>query len=519
MNGHLKLVITLVIVGILVILGYRFTWPYIQENYDLATTDAGEAQTKIRIGMDNWVGYFPLCSPEMKRRLRSRSIQLQCIDDQADYAERFRKLKKGELEFSVATIDSYILNGHYANYPGVIIAVIDESKGGDAIVARNDMFQSLSDLNSDKPFKVAYTPDSPSEHLLKTVSTHFDIKKFRSKAGSWRLESDGSNDALDKLLSKKADVAVLWEPDVSRALARADISKLISTADTDKLIIDILLVAKDYLREHSEAVDTLVKTYFETLKYYHLNPDLLREDIKSETSLKKNQITAMLNGVSWVGMTENAVDWFGITDQGIYGDEALINAINAALDILIDHRDFDSSPLPQQDPYRLTNRHIIQQIYENRSFQGQAGAPSSTNHPARRKFGPLDNDAWDDLKEIGTLKIDPVSFRRGSALLDPAGEATLDQLASRLKRYPNFRILIKGHTGIKGDSRANLELSADRAAAVSRYLSTTVQMDNNRIHSIGYGSSRPLAKLQGESARAYSYRLPRVEIALVTEAY
>lgn len=515
MNGHLKAVTAIIVIGIIAILGYRFTWPYIQEEYDLATSDAGEAQTKVRIGMDNWVGYFPLCSPEMKRRLRNRGIQLQCIDDQADYKQRFWKLDKGQLEFSVATIDSYILNGHKVNYPGVIIAVIDESKGGDAIVAHNEHIQSLNDLKTDRPFKVAYTPNSPSEHLLKTISTHFNIEKFRGKDNSWRLESDGSSDALEKLLDKKAEVAVLWEPDVSRALANPNIIKLISTADTDKLIVDILLVSKDYLREQPNTVDTVVKTYFETLKYYHLNPDRLRKDIKSETNLKKNQITAMLNGVSWVGMSENAVDWFGITGQGLLGNEALINAINAALDILIDNRDFDSNPLPHQDPYRLTNRHVIQQIHENRSFQGQ----SSNTRPAKGKFSVLDNDAWDKLKEIGTLRVEPVSFRRGSGLLDLAGKEALNQIANRLQRYPNFRILIKGHTGVRGNAQANLNLSAERAAAVAQYLENSYQIDGNRIHSIGYGSGRPLARLQGESERTYSYRLPRVEIALVTEAY
>lgn len=519
MSGHVKAVIFIVVFGIIAILVFRFTWPVFQEKYDLEATDAGEVQTVVNIGMDNWVGYFPLCSPEMKRRLRSRQILLRCVDDQADYANRFEALEKGRLQFAVATVDSYLLNGFETGYPGVIVAVIDESKGGDAIVAREQKVGNLNDLQSGSNFKIAFTPASPSEHLLKAISTHFDIPRLRSGQGDWRLHADGSNDALQKLLDGDADVAVLWEPDVSRALSKPGIRKIIGTEDTAKLIVDILLAGKDYIREQPGTVMTIVRAYFETLKYYHLNPDRLQADLEDSTDLNSAQVAAMLNGVSWVGLNQNAVEWYGLAGGGLYGDEALIDAINAALDILIDNRDFDDNPLPQQDPYRLTSRNTVQQLYDDRSFAGQSPGDAGSGRPLPAAFSKLDDDAWNQLKQIGTLRVEPISFRRGSGLLDLDGKKALDQVADRLKRYPNFRILIKGHSGVRGDARANLSLSADRAAAVARYLMVTYGIGENRIRSVGYGSSQPLPRLDGESDRAYSYRLPRVEIALVTEAY
>jgi outer membrane protein OmpA-like peptidoglycan-associated protein len=48
-------------------------------------------------------------------------------------------------------------------------------------------------------------------------------------------------------------------------------------------------------------------------------------------------------------------------------------------------------------------------------------------------------------------------------------------------------------------------------------LTVTYGIDPNRMRIIGYGSSRPLPRLPGESDRAYGYRLPRVEVTLAAE--
>jgi len=84
-------------------------------------------------------------------------------------------LKKGEVDFAVCTIDAYILNGKGAGYPGTIISVIDESKGGDAIVAWKKKVPSIQKLTTMTGYRIAFTPASPSEHLLKAIAVDFDI--------------------------------------------------------------------------------------------------------------------------------------------------------------------------------------------------------------------------------------------------------------------------------------------------------------------------------------------------------
>jgi len=135
----------------------------------------------------------------------------------------------------------------------------------------------------------------------------------------------------------------------------------------------------------------------------------------------------------------------------------------------------------------------------------------------QRAFAALGNREWEKLREVGTLKIRPIVFQSGAGSLTIDGKEQLDKAAENLSHYPNYRILVKGHTGLRGDSAANRTLSQERAESVTRYLAITHQIGDNRMRAVGWGSSLPLAKNQGESDRSYNYRLPRVELALVAE--
>ena len=116
----------------------------------------------LAVGTDNWIGYFPLCSTPMAKRMRKAGWVLRCENDNADYRARFQRLESGEIQFAVATVDSYLLSGAPLDFPGTIIAVIDESKGGDAIVARREVAASLDGLHQASEIEVAFTPASPS---------------------------------------------------------------------------------------------------------------------------------------------------------------------------------------------------------------------------------------------------------------------------------------------------------------------------------------------------------------------
>lgn len=508
-------------VAIGAVLGVWLLLPYLLDRKQTDTSDAAKAKMKIRIAVDNWIGYFPLCSPEMKSTMRQSGYQLICEDDNADYEARMRRLKGGELDFAVATVDSYLLNGAQFSYPATIAMIIDESKGGDAILTRDEGIKGLDDLKGRDDIRVAFTPASPSQYLLKAAADHFNVRELYPPPGPRRIETDGSEKAREKLLTGAADVAVLWEPDVSRALEQSGITKILGTEDTERLIVDILLVNREYSQQSPQAVKQLLASYFRVLKKYRDNPDLLKKHVKKETGLDEAKILAMLNGVHWSSFMENCEKWFGIALPGSNAEEGILDTIDATVDVLISAGDFSASPIPDNNSYRLTNSTFLEQLFTGgiSGFTLPGGTKSDKVLPGGLEtvFAPLGEEEWLSLKEIGTLKVEPIIFQRGSTLLSTLAKQVVDKAVMRLKHYPNFRVIVRGHTGTRGDREENIKLSSQRAEAVARYMTITYGIDSNRLRIEGSGGDKPLARKAGESERTFQYRLPRVELLLVRE--
>jgi len=374
----------------------------------------------------------------------------------------------------------------------------------------------------DVAISIAFTPDSPSHHLAKAASDHFNVPELLP-SGTLRIETDGSEKARDYLISGKADVAILWEPDVSRALAHKGIVKILGTEDTERLIVDILVVNRRYAAKNPEVVTLLLNNYFRVLKKYRDNSDLLLRHVREETGLSKKSVGSMLKGVKWTNFSENCEKWFGIAAPGGYADEGLIDTIESTVGILMNTGDFSTNPIPNEDPYRLTNSGFLVALF-TKGMSGfttpkPGGMAAGPANSIEAKFSPLDEAGWKALEEVGTLKVEPIVFQHGTTELDLLAKQVIDDGVDRLKHYPNFRLVIKGHTGTRGDPAENSRLSQDRAEAVARYLEVVYNVDINRLRAIGFGGKKPLPKKPGESRRAYEYRLPRVELVLVREEY
>lgn len=510
----------LLVLASVAIVAVKMLLPMILERQQTASSDAAKTKGKIRIAVDNWVGYFPLCSPEMKNAMRRSGYILSCENDNADYTKRMEELKKGDIDFAVATVDSYLLNGKEFSFPGTIIMVIDESMGGDAILVRKDKVGSLDEVRGRDDIRVAFTPGSPSHHLLKSAADHFNIPELLPQ-GSKRIETEGSEGARKKLLAGTADVAVLWEPDVAKALEVKGIKKILGSEDTERLIVDILLVNRDFSLNYPEVVKLLLSNYFLVLKTYRNDPQELKKHIQKETGVNTDKIKVMLNGVRWATFMENCEKWFGIAAPGSYSEEGLLDTIESTVEILVRAGDFKKTPIPDNNPYRLTNSSFLEELFSSGipvfTAHGVANIKKDIINSLESKFVPLDEKGWFKLKEVGTLRVDPIIFQAGSTKLSMLAKQVVDSAVSRLKHYPNFRIIIRGHTGTRGDRQQNLRLSKARAEAVSRYMQVTYNIDSNRIRSEGVGGEKPLPGKAGESQRAYQYRLPRVEIILVRE--
>ena len=81
---------------------------------------------------------------------------------------------------------------------------------------------------------------------------------------------------------------------------------------------------------------------------------------------------------------------------------------------------------------------------------------------------------------------DGVTFATGSATINPAFAATLNNVAASLVQYPNSLVDVYGYTDTTGSNELNQRLSEQRAQAVANYL-IGQGVSSSRIRWQGYG--------------------------------
>jgi OOP family OmpA-OmpF porin len=95
----------------------------------------------------------------------------------------------------------------------------------------------------------------------------------------------------------------------------------------------------------------------------------------------------------------------------------------------------------------------------------------------------------------------PILFEFDSDRLTPAASKFLDDLADVLKRNPNDKFIIEGHTDGVGAEDYNKDLSERRARAVVEYLVTRHSIDRTRLDSVGMGRSKLVVPNQPSDPR------------------
>ncbi|MHC4176395.1 MAG: OmpA family protein [Planctomycetota bacterium] len=466
----------------------------------------------IRIAGDGYLGYWFITSPEMRKRAASSGITIDFTDDGGAYAERLKKFADGEYDAIVLPVNSYLEHGGAHKFPGAIVAAISESKGADGIVGFTQNFPSgsVSELNN-AGLKVVYTSESPSSFLLDLTIVDFDLFNL-AKSDTWRVEVGGSREAFQRAKKRDGEAFVMWEPELSQAIAEVPGLKYIWGSDKfGGYIIDVFVFRRDYLKKHEAEVIKFFESYFMAMRFYASNPEQMLSDIKQSSGLKREIAETILPKIDWFNLHENCRHQFGLTkDASVPATEGVVNCIIACTDVLTRTRRLASDPL-DGNPYFITDSSVLQTLMQ------RTPTPPGRKDEGAIDFTPLSDAAWGRLPEVGTMRVEPITFQTSRNLLDDADKEQVDKIANSLvDNYPDYRVAVCGHTA-PGDEEENRKLSRQRAEAVVQRLIAVHGVDTDRLHAEGCGSSRPPDKRPGESPRAYRYRLPRVEFVLLED--
>ncbi len=169
-----------------------------------------------------------------------------------------------------------------------------------------------------------------------------------------------------------------------------------------------------------------------------------------------------------------------------------------------------------------TNKRIESVSSQVEDLQTRQKATEGRLDETNAALGKLSQEAQEALKranEAGVLakgKVvfeqafteDRVKFRTDQYELDKKAQGSLQEFADKVKGLdaPWF-IEIQGHTDDTGGSRYNEDLGQRRADAVRRYLARQFNLPLNRMSTISYGDTLPVASNKTRAGRSQNRRV------------
>lgn len=485
-----KLLAVFVWVGIIAILAVAFKAYTSSSKSDAekelveSTGSSSKCKHTTKVRADSFSGYAILRSDVLKKELRRHNLCLRIDPDKkdgsVDYTGRMKALQNGDADMAVFTVDALLKAGYkLGDFPASMVQVIDVTKGGDAIVAYKSAVPNIEALD-DPNARFVMTPDSPSEFLARVTISQFSLLSLPEK---WWEEADGAEDAYKKFLStpKTSKRAfVLWEPYVSKALKDPDVHVLLGTDKVTDYIVDALFVNRKYLDKHPEKVRIIVESYMRAAYSYTTNTDRLVDLVLEDAERSGIKMTRMdarntVNGIEWKNTVEN-YGYFGIRD--IDGVTPMEDVIDKIAKVLVQTGSIPRNPV-EGKAHTLFHDGILKSMEMSDFHPGKRSeivkgvGPTSDDLKSARTataLPPLEDAQWKNLAVVGNLRIVPLVFGRGNAVLSVDSERELDELAKRIKSWPQYYVKIVGHARAEGDAKANLRLSKQRAEAARDYL-------------------------------------------------
>jgi NitT/TauT family transport system substrate-binding protein len=410
----------------------------------------------LRVGIVSWPGYAGgLMANKGLRpdkgsafwRKRNLLVKFVIIEDEKKMKEEFQKGgENGVLDMMWATVDGLpLLLSEFKKDSIKAFMQVDFSRGGDAIVATPDI-KTIEDLRGRKVASYRQASEWLLEYCMKNSGLTEDEKlEIRKK----RRQMQGSKDAYQHFVDMDADVAVLWEPDVSRACKeRSGAHVIMSTATAKKLIADVIVAKKKFIEDHSPVVKAFMEGWLvdgapEANRDNYRAVEVLINSEKRFGKIDKDQVFDMLGKTELVTLKDNA-EFFDMDG----GDSVHITAgqiFRSANEMWRDLRYISESFTPEQ----AFDVRILKEVFE-------------ANNP-----------------KYSVQKLDPVirkkiniHFQANGSDLCAESKRELDnpELQAFLKSFSGaeFRIKVTGNG--RYDRKKYEALSQARAEAIAHYL-------------------------------------------------
>jgi outer membrane protein OmpA-like peptidoglycan-associated protein/ABC-type nitrate/sulfonate/bicarbonate transport system substrate-binding protein len=460
---------------------------------------------KVTVALSQWPGHLALVvgngglttQPGSAAAAQGLDLTITFIEDAPS---KNKALVEGKIDAVWETVDELPISlGTFkaGNIEARAFMQIDWSRGGDACVASKEV-QKVEDVAGKKSAVLMFSPDHTVLEFMLTNS-RLTAEQVAQARKDTAFSMDDFTYARILFGQGKIDVACLWEPDVTLALAsRPGAHRLFSTADATELVADTLVARREFLDLYPNLAVQLARTWFAGVKQAEADRPAAAKLIATVCSRFRDELgfDATLKAFDWVRWTDlgDNVRMFGLDGK----PPAFDRVYNQADGIWVNY--------PQAEikdrfaPSTIRDDRVVRRIWE---AEGKKVAPRAVSY----------NAAVAASGEALFTKPVTITFHSGKAELGSEGISSLNQhVVPQVQMAAGMYIRVEGNTDNLGDETWNQGLSERRAQAILDYL-VSRGIDQRRITAKGNGSSHPVASNKTVEGRARNRRTDIVFIA------
>ena len=217
---------------------------------------------EFKLAFSTWVGYGPFYIADAKGFFKAEGVDVEMVKME-DPKLRFAALLAGRIDMLATTVDTVPL---YLKEPGALqyVGAIDDSSGGDGIVANKD----IKSIAGFKGKKVAFNTGSVSDFYLTVLLQEVGLSQKDIEVVNMTAGDSGS-----AFVTGKVDVAVTWEPWLSRGKATDHGYIIHDTSKKPGLVTDVMVASKDTIEKKADKVGGVVRAWAKAVDYWKANPD------------------------------------------------------------------------------------------------------------------------------------------------------------------------------------------------------------------------------------------------------
>jgi len=478
-----------------------------------ANAPLGSANNPLKVSLVSFHGYAPalvangnslVTRPDSIYADKGLNIQFLIQDDIPTLSTIF---ESGAAHCAWRTSDFWAQeqpNLRNAGKDGRAVMIVDNTQGGDAVIARDPAIRSIEDLAGRSVALLQFTPSHGM--LIDAIdNSSLTARKKESIKTVFINAEEGTAGVRAAYESGNVDAAVLWDPDLALAQRNVKGSHVVySTKTATNLIFDVMVCDSRILAkpEGQAVVQKFVDGWMDGVKAARSNPDNAVEAlVETEEFFKlladkegKPFVKSLFGNLVWTGLEDNA------RILGLAGGTNHYERVYRRFDEIYRKAGALANPkspvITPQDSFDY--RFIKTMLGQDKGATKAAAKPQDT-------FSQTELAQATKQKSAIVTKPVMVGFGTGSAKLTKRAQKTIDaEMVPFIENNGKAYFEVSGNTDSTGARSTNLRLSGARAKAVVDYLASQWEFSRDRFKISGNGSERPLCNEADPSADGLS---------------